>query len=360
MIRWGIWGAGTVAQRVAADLRRVPEARLVAAAARGRAKTERVAAEGRAVRIHESLSALLGDPEVDVVYIATPPALHLQDALACIAAGKGVLCEKPFALDAQEAQRIAEAARERGVFCMEALWTRFLPAVVQAQRLIGEAAFGRVCLIQGDFSYPAPPDAAAWLFDPAAGGGVLLDRAVYMVSLAQGMLGAPAEVQVQAAARAGGAEEHLALGLAYAGGALAQFSASFRAQGVNELVVVGEHARLRLHAPFYAASRLSLEPGVGPAASGTGSSGPSASDRLRRLLRDSGLRTRLEPAREALRLLRAQSFPYAGHGYQFQLAEASRCIVAGRLESERMPLADTIAVLRTLDAARSAWRLRAV
>lgn len=362
VIRWGIWGAGTVAMRVAADLRRVPDARLQAVGARRRDKAEQVAAQGRAQRVHDSLAALAGDQEVDAIYVATPPALHRQDVLACIAAGKGVLCEKPFALDANEAQEMAEAARARGVFCMEALWTRFLPAVIRARQLVAAPSFGRVCLVHGDFSYPAPPDAAPWLSDPVAGGGVLLDRAVYLVSLAQAMLGPPAGVQMQAMAGAGGAEDQAALTLSYPGGALAQFSASFLAQGVNEMVVVGEGARLRLHEPFYAASRVSLEPSAAAAGSRGISSQPGSgtAGRLRRVLRESGLRSRLEPARDLLRLLRAQRFPYPGHGYQFQLAEASRCMASGRLESEHMPLADTIAVLRTLDAARSAWRTQSV
>ena len=138
----------------------------------------------------------MADPEVDALYIATPHPQHLQLALAAIAAGKAVLVEKTFTATVAGAERLIDAARTAGVFAMEAMWTRFQPAIVEARRLVDEGAIGEVRQVQADLGVDRPYDPADRLFDPAQGGGALLDLGVYVVSFAQYFLGVPDRVEV--------------------------------------------------------------------------------------------------------------------------------------------------------------------
>ncbi|HSV69336.1 MAG TPA: Gfo/Idh/MocA family oxidoreductase [Methylibium sp.] len=355
-ILWGLWGTGRQAHELALDFRHVTGARLHAVGSRSVERAQAFAQRHAAPTHHGSLQALLGDPAIDVVYLASPNARHLEDSLACIEAGKAVLCEKPFALDAAQATAIAAAARQRRVFCMEAMWTRFIPAVAEARRLVAAGALGRIERIEGDFGYPAAPSAADARFSPAAGGGALLDRGVYLLSLAQQLLGEP--VSVAASARIGptGVDEHSACQLGYADGAVAQLSASLTSLGRNELVITGDRGRLCLHAPFYRAHRLSLVASPVPVASADGP--PSWRSRLRDASTLKRLRRQLEPLAAMRSPLRGHRHVFAGNGYQFELQEVVRCLQRGALESEIMPLDDSIAVMAIADRVRAQWAAR--
>jgi len=322
-IRWGIWGTGHIAHKVAGDFPLAEGSVLHAVASRTGERARLFAAEVGAAKWHEGLGPLLRDAEVDAVYIATPHPLHLDDCLACIEAGKAVLCEKPFALNEGQARRMIDAARSRGVFCMEAMWTRFLPAVVEAKRLIDAGGLGSVRMIQGNFAHPAAEDADSRLFALGMGGGALLDIGVYVISLAQHLLGEPKAVCGTALIGATGVDVQSAYQLAFPGGAIADLAASLQVLGNNEFVVLGTSGLLRLCGPFYAAQRLGIE----------------AHDN-RRVVENT-----------------VRTLPFAGNGYQFQLMEVNRCLREGRTESAIMPWNDTLEVMRTMDSLRSQWGL---
>jgi predicted dehydrogenase len=352
-IGFGFWGAGAVADLVVQDLRLVPGARLQTVAARREEAARGFGARHGAARCGTGLASLLGDDRVDVVYIATPNAQHAADCIACLEAGKAVLCEKPFATCAADAERIAAAARRHGRFCMEAMWSRFVPALAAARAAIAGGTLGPLRLLQGSFAYANAFDAASRLFDPAQGGGALLDRGVYLVSLAQQWLGEPDVVHAGAVIGASGVDEHCSVQLTWRQGVIADFVAGLRVRGSNELVVAGEQATLRLPAPFYRAHRLELRhTDAAPTASAARSEGWRAALRSWPWLAQ--LRRQLDRAESPGRVS-VQRFAFPGHGYQFQLAEVVRCVHEGRLESPTMPLADSVAVLRTLDRARACW-----
>src|SRR5450631_2072978 len=170
-IRWGIWGTGAIAHSVASDFQLADGGLLHAVASRTKEHAKAFAFEHGVARWGEGLDFLLKDTEVDVVYVATPNQCHFEDCIACIRAGKAVLCEKPFALNLPQAQLIADAARLHKVFCMEAMWTRFIPAVREAKRCIDAGQFGPLRLIQGNFAYPASKGSDTRLFDIKLGGG---------------------------------------------------------------------------------------------------------------------------------------------------------------------------------------------
>ncbi len=356
VIRWGLWGTGRLAHNVADDFSRATNAVLMSVGSRSDERARAFARDHRIARSVAGLDALLRDEELDAIYVASPNALHVADCLAVIAAGKAVVCEKPFALDAAGARQIAEAARARGVFCMEAMWTRFIPAVVEARLRIDRGDLGPVRLLQGNFAYAVAPKGAPALFDPASGGGALLDRGVYLISLAQHFLGAPEQVDGIAQWHSSGVDEQSAYQLRFAGGAVAAFSASLSAHGSNDFRVFGEHGRLSLHDPFYRARRLSYQPSYVPADEPAASGPPSGwKAALRSSVTAQAARLALDPLLQRLSGRKTMSMIFPGHGYQFQLSEASRCIATGLTESSVMPLADSIAVMETLDALRQSF-----
>jgi predicted dehydrogenase len=351
-INWGFWGAGEVARQVAADLALTRGGVLHAVGSRTARSATALAAAHGVSRAVTDLGELLADAAIDVIYIATPHMLHAQDAIRCLASGKAVLCEKPLAVDEKQARQIATAARAAGRFCMEAMWSRFIPAVAQALQLARSGAIGPIVSLHGEFSDPMAFDPTSRFFAPELGGGALLDRGVYLISLAQALLGAPVAVQSMVRRAPTGVDAHTAFQLRFDGGAVAQFTASLSEVGNNAFMIAGERGRITLHDPFLCAHRFSVER-RGPRGLPTGPA-PGLAARLKRSLRAAGLQRRVDALRLGRKLLASTALPFRGNGYQFQLDEVMQCLREGRIESTVMPLADSIAVARAMDQVREA------
>jgi len=321
-VRWGICGTGRMATTIAEELRglHADGAELHAVGSRSRATARAFAQRFGIPRAHGSYADLARDEAVDVVYIATPPALHAENALACIARGKAVLCEKPFALNAHEAMGMVRAARARRVFLMEAMWTRFLPAIAALRALVAAGTLGRLRLVTGGGGFIPSFDPHAPLFDPRLGGGVLLDAGVYLVSLASLLLGPPSAILAQGELGASGVDEQEAILMRCPGGALAALYVSLQARRSPDLEVLGTAGRLLVGAPVFRPTRLTLTLGSEPAV--------------------------------------VSEHPIAGSGYGPQLQEVMGALRQGRLESAVMPLAETLGVMRALDSIRACLGLR--
>jgi len=319
---FGILGTGRMAATIATELAalRSSGAQLVAVGSRTRALAEQFAQRFGAARAYGSYADLARDGGVDVVYIATPPAQHAENALACIAHGRSVLCEKPFALNAREALAMVRAARARRVFLMEAMWTRFLPALAAVRALLASGSLGPIRVVTGGGGFVPQFDPRAPLFNPALGGGVLLDAGVYLVSLASMLLGPPLEVHAAGELGASGVDEQVSLLLKYPQGAQALLYVSLRARRSPDLEILAERASVKLEAPVFRPTRLTVTAGDAPA--------------------------------------EVRDHPVEGSGYGPQLLEVMAAVRQGRLESALMPLAETVAVLHTMDAARAALGLR--
>lgn len=357
-INWGFWGASTVAHLVAQDLRRVAGAKVSAVASRSAVRARAFALAHSIPRVHADLQAMLSDREIDVVYVSTPNNLHADDTIACLRAGKAVLCEKPFAMNEGQAASMIAEARAAGRFCMEAMWMRFIPAVKAATDVARDGAIGRVKVIAGDFAYTAQLEPSGRLFARELGGGALLDRGAYLISLAQAILGEPDTVQASAHFAATGVDAISSYQMQYAGGATAQLWAGLSVRGTNSVTIVGEQGQIRLHEPFYAAHRISVTHDAPPRALSKGGVDSSVgfAARLKRVLAQQGLNRRVDWLRSARLHVRSTSMPFPGNGYQFELAEVSRCLSAGLDESTVMPLHDSQAVARTMDRIRACWR----
>jgi len=190
-VRWGILGTGAIARQFVQGLNSVPEAEVLAVGSRSSASAQEFADRRSIPRRHASYDDLASDPDVDVVYIATPHPFHAENATLCLEAGKAVLCEKPFCVNAAEAERVVELAREKRLFIMEGMWTRFFPLMEEVRRLVSEGDIGEVRMLNVDFGFRADLDPASRLFDQRLGGGALLDVGVYCVSFAAMILGRP-------------------------------------------------------------------------------------------------------------------------------------------------------------------------
>lgn len=319
-IRWGILGTGVIARKFALGLKAAPGAELVAVGSRTQAAADEFGDTFGVPRRHASYEALAHDPEVDVIYISTPHSLHKDNTLLCLEAGKAVLCEKPFAINAAETEAMIKLARQKKLFLMEAMWTRFLPAVLKVRQLIAEDAIGEVRMLMADLGFRAEFDPKSRLFDPALGGGALLDVGIYTVSFASMLLGTPVRVTSLAQLGQTGVDEQSAMLLSYAGGQLAVLAAAVRTDIPSEAIIMGTKGQIRVHAPIYCPVRLTL-------------SRPEQGDEI-------------------------IDAPLEGNGYNYQALEVMNCLRNGWLESATMPLDETLSIMRTMDEIRAPWGLK--
>ncbi len=350
-----------VAQAFARDLLLLPGAALSSVSSQRPERAREFATCFRAARAHDTLDQLVRDDDVDVVYIATPHHLHRQHAVACLDAGKPVLCEKPFALNAAETGQIVEHARRSRRFCMEAMWTRFHPLVLKVRSMVQAGEIGTVRMLTAEFGHPTPYDPRSRFFDLGSGGGALLDRGVYPISLAYFLLGPPAEITGRASIGATGVDEQDAMVFTYSTGALAMLAASLRSHLRNEAVIVGTHGQIRIHEPLYAPHRVSIRRFEEPSA--PASADQIAQDDWKTRIKRHQLVRRLfdtlgRPVLENLRGVSRQVFYSPGKGYQFQAEEVMRRLRSGELESPLMPLEESLAIARTTDLLRRSWGLR--
>ncbi len=357
-IRWGILGAGHVARAFAQGLRTLPDASLVGVASRTQVTAKDFARQIPVQRVYKSYDELVADPLVDVIYVATPHHRHMEDCLLCLEQNKPVLCEKPFTVNAREARRLIELARKRHVFCMEAMWMRFFPAMQKARELVNSGMIGEARMLTADFGVATAYDAQSRFYDPAKGGGALLDRGVYAISLALMLFGMPDRIVSQAGMSASGVDEHSALLMHFPQGRLALLSASLSTNTGSEAAIMGTRGKLRIHAPFYCSERLSLTrytPSVDTPASASG-----LKQQLITGLKQSRLVRRTYQHLKPLITRSERSFrlPVVGNGYNYEAAEVMRCLRAGELESKLMPLDETLRIMEIMDEVRSQWGLR--
>lgn len=354
-IRWGIIGTGSISNQFAVGLRALPDAQLLAVSSRRPEAVQQFAAQFGVPHPYIGHQQLVQDPDVDVVYIGTPHTTHKQIALDCIEAGKAVLVEKPFTVNAQEAQIVIAKAREKGVFCMEAMWMRFIPLMQAAKQTIAEKTMGERLLLKASLSFRSPYDPQNRFFNLALGGGSLLDLGVYPINLAFWLLGQPDTITSYAHIGQTGVDEMASVTLGYENGSAAILSCSNRVHGVNRAVVEGEYGRLQIHEPIYSPTRMNLEKRPDQ------SLGQTASSTIRqRASQIEWLRKLYGRAKNIVARFRNSDIyiPFEGNGYNYEAAEVQRCLQSGKLESDIMPLDETLSILIIMDKIREQWNLR--
>jgi predicted dehydrogenase len=312
-IRWGILATGGIASRFTEDLALLPDARAVAVGSRTVEAASRFAAAHGIDRSYGSWLELAEDPDVDIVYVATPHTAHHEAAKLMLTHGKAVLCEKPVTINATQAQDLVDTARANGVFFAEAFWTRTIPAIRRMVELIEDGAIGEVGMVAADFSRRTDVEPEHRLRDPGLGGGALLDLGVYPIGFAQLILGDPAGVHAVAKRSPEGVDQTTGVLLSYASGAMATATCSLALHGPTTASVSGTKGRIDLPPGFHNPTTLTVH-------------------------RDG--------------TTEQETFAYDGNGLRIQAIEAGRCLREGLTESSLLPLNDTLSVMRTMDRAR--------
>ena len=312
-IRWGVVGPGRIAEKVVEDFAVVDGARAVAVASRSLDRARSFADRHGLERAHGSYAEILADPDVDVLYLATPHPQHHALALGALQAGKALLVEKAFTATTAGAAEVIDLARETGIFVMEAMWTRFQPAVVAVRELVADDAIGQVRSVQADLGVAREYDPADRLFDLALGGGALLDLGVYVVSFAQMLLGTPERVLAAGSLFPSGADAEATLLLDHGDGRAATLTTSLRNALPGQARVFGTTGWIDVLPRFHHPDTIVLH------------------------------RTGADPETITRTPL--------GAGYAHELIEVTGCLRAGRSESAVMPLDDTLAVQAVLGEA---------
>ncbi len=318
--RWGILGTGAIARQFVEGLGELPEAEVLAVGSRSEASAEKFAEDRDIPRRYGTYEDLAADPDVDVVYVATPHPFHAENAELCLEAGKAVLCEKPFTVNAAEAERVVSLARERELFLMEGMWTRFFPLMERVRGMTSNGEIGELRMLTADFGVRFDLDPASRLFALELGGGALLDVGVYCVSLASMILGPPVRAAGLSHLGETGVDEQAAVVLEHEAGRLSNLTMGIRTATPQEATVLGTEGYLKIHTPWWRPTTMTLS----------------------------------RPGREDETI----EAPVTGNGFNYEAAEVMRCLHEGRTESDVMPLDETISVMRAMDDLRAAWDLR--
>jgi dihydrodiol dehydrogenase / D-xylose 1-dehydrogenase (NADP) len=237
---WGILGAGRIAEKFVSDFSAVSNGKIVAVGSRSVENAKEFALKYSIGTWHGSYRELVQNPEVDIIYIATPHNFHLEQAVLCLEHGKHVLCEKPVTVNAKQLEQLIQLAKKRNLFFMEAMWTPFLPPIQKAMQWIEEGKIGTVKMVHVDFGYAAKMDPKGRLFNPDLAGGALLDIGIYPLTMAQMVAKCDIEfLQVQSAFSKTGIDETNALQIKYENGLIAQLSSTFTTRLKNEAIIYG-------------------------------------------------------------------------------------------------------------------------
>ncbi|AJT42715.1 Gfo/Idh/MocA family protein [Psychromicrobium lacuslunae] len=325
-LRWGIVSTGSIANTVTSDIALLDDAVIQAASSRSQRSAEDFAAKFGATNSYFDERGLTGyqqmfdDPQVDVVYVATPHGQHYEVAKAALEAGKHVLCEKALTINAREAEELIELAGSKGLFLMEAMWARFTPGVQRALELVGSGVFGEIHWVRADVGFPAPQDPNSRIWAPEAGGGALLDLTVYPLLWAWAVFGAPDAVQASGTLTDFGVDAQNAITLDYRGGGQAQLMSSLLSQGPRQADLGGTDGVLSTVGSIHNPEGLAVRYGW----NGSG-----------------------------WEQERIETFSPVGRGYTYQLREVTRCIQQGLQQSPTMPWADSLAIMRLFDGVRA-------
>lgn len=313
-VRWGILGTGFIAGLQTSDL--VEHGFTVQAAGSRNPDTAREFADRfRLPASHGSYEALVNDPDVDVVYISSPHPFHYENALLALNAGKHVLVEKPFAMNAWQAREIVDLAAVKGLVALEAMWTRYLPHMARIRELIGSGALGEVRTLIADHNQNLPKDPEHRLNDPALGGGALLDLGIYPVSFAFDVFGEPARIQAAASMTATGVDRQTAMIFEYADGQQAVLHCALDTAGPNRAAVIGTGGSIEIDPVWYT---------------------PTGFTRYD----DGGI------------VVERFDQPVTGRGMQYQAWEMERLIGAGATGNDILTPGESVQVMEALDAVR--------
>jgi len=318
-IKWGVLAPGTIAKRLAAGLQEIPEAVRYAVGSRDLGRAQAFAEQFGFEKAYGSYKELAADPDIDVIYVATPHPQHEEAAVTCLNAGKAVLCEKPFAANAKQAARMIDCAKQNGVFIMEAMWTRFLPSICKVRELLSQGAIGNVQHVYVNFGFRAPVNPEGRLFNPMAAGGSVMDVGVYNLSLCRMIFKKkPDRIQSHLVIGETGVDESASVILNYEGGQSAEMFSAIRVNTSQEATIYGEDGYIKLPAWWHGDAVI----------------------------------LKNKDGEQEFKL------PFESSGFQYEAMEVMKCLEGGLMESSVMPLCETLEIIGTADKIRFDNNLR--
>ena len=320
--KWGILGTGVMAQNFAKALAIIPDADLVAVGSRNHNTAKDFAKKYNVSKAYGAYEDLAEDNNVDAIYISTPNIYHKDNSLLCLQSQKHVLCEKPFTINAYEAEEVIRCAKKNKLFLMEGMWTRFLPAIVRVRNLLSNGVIGEVRMLFADFGFQGNCNPEGRLLNPELGGGSLLDVGVYALSFSSMVFGAPDRVHGIANFGTTGVDEQAGYILGYAGGQIAVHASALGLTTPQSATIIGTEGSIKIER-FWCARRILVE-----------------------------------KARAGKNTETIEEFPIEGNGYHYEAQEVINCIRKGKLESHIMPLNESLSVMQTMDEIRRQWNLK--
>jgi predicted dehydrogenase len=313
-LRWGILGTGWIAHEQTTDLLGNGFT-VTAVGSRTQESADAFAAEFGIPTAHGSYEALVADPDVDAVYVSTPHPSHAAGAILALNAGKHVLVEKPFTLNAAEARSVVELAAEKHLVVLEAMWTRFLPHMLRLREIIAAGTIGEVRTLLADHNQDLPKDPEHRINNPALGGGALLDLGIYPVSFAHDLFGVPSTIQANAAMTATGVDRQTAVVLGYADGQQAVLHTALDTLGPNRAAVIGALGRIEIDSVWYTPTPFTVFDNKGNV---------------------------IEQFDQSVR----------NRGMQYQAWELERLAAAGLVAGDILPASESLQIMETLDEVR--------
>jgi predicted dehydrogenase len=313
-LKWGILGTGRMAEIFTSELMKLPDAHVVAVGSRIQRKAE---AFGKQFHIHErfgSYSDLVNHSSADIIYVATPHPFHKDNTILALEAGKHVLCEKPFAIHAGEAETMIKIARSRGLFLMDALWIRFTPLMQWLKESLGKGLLGNPGIFSGAFGYAMDFDPQSRVFNPHLGGGALLDVGIYPLSTSVWIMGNPVETAALATLGRSGIDERTGIVMKTADEKLSVLYTSVINQTPYDFTVMGEKGVVTVHGPWWHQDSLTIHPGTE------------------------------KPV--------VKHFAFENRGYGYMASHVMTCIRNGKTESPVVPHAETLTIMKVMDQIR--------
>ncbi len=317
-IKWGILGTGNIANAFTTALTNLPEASIHAVGSRNLENAQQFADRFNIPKAYGSYQSLVSDPEVDIIYVSTPHPYHQENTLLALNAGKHVLCEKPLALNSRQIKTMIETAQTKNLFLMEAIWMVFFPALLETRRLIKSGEIGEVRMLTANFGFYKEFDPQHRLFNPALGGGALLDIGIYPLALTYFLLGKPQQWSGAAFLGKTGVDEQISINLQYAGEKSAHLTSTIRAFSDNEAIIHGTQGFIRIHREFWHPQKITIGDSRGTTE-------------------------------------KIISFSQISNGMEFEARHVMDCLTNGKTESDLLSFQTSLDLMQIMDDLRQSW-----
>ena len=309
--RWGILGAGRIAEKFCTALNFVEGASVYAVASRDSENAKAYAAKFKATKFYDNYEDLMQDENVDIIYIATPHAFHFEQTMACVKKAKHVLCEKPMALSYSQTVAMIKAAKENNVFLMEGMWTACMPFIEKIKELIADDVIGKLQYVSADFGFNSPVDLEGRLYNKSLGGGSMMDVGIYPLFFATLLLGEPSLAKAVYKLSVTGVDEYVNVVLQYPDGETAHLLSSIHFNTAIEAEIIGTKGRIKIKNPWFKATYFSVY---------------LADETVQKF-----------------------SMPHLSNGFEYEIMEVMNCLDKGLVQSEKMPHQLTLLISKIME-----------